>query len=149
RFLSLIAIGSSVAFVGFAVSPNIVFAVGFNCIINASLALLGPGIYVAFSLAIPARARATGFTPGSGLAIPGFLALPFIGWVADQWNIRVGMLVMVPLFIIGGLILRSTADLIDDDIAQVWRATAARSEALYQRRHGEADLLLVRGVDAG
>src|SRR5262249_23387773 len=28
RFLSLIAIGSSVAFVGFAVSPNIVFAVG-------------------------------------------------------------------------------------------------------------------------
>ncbi|HEY4332337.1 MAG TPA: ATP-binding cassette domain-containing protein, partial [Ilumatobacteraceae bacterium] len=46
-------------------------------------------------------------------------------------------------------ILRSVSNVIDDDIAQVWRAAAARSEALYQRRQGEADLLLVRGVNAG
>ena len=31
----------------------------------------------------------------------------------------------------------------------MWRAAAARSEALYQRRQGQTDLLLVRGVDAG
>jgi ABC-type branched-subunit amino acid transport system ATPase component len=57
--------------------------------------------------------------------------------------------VMVPLFIVGSLILRSVSGVIDSDIAQVWQATAARSEALYQRRQGQADLLLVRGVDAG
>ena len=39
--------------------------------------------------------------------------------------------------------------MIDADIAQVWASAAARSEALYQRRQGEADLLLVRGVSAG
>jgi ABC-type branched-subunit amino acid transport system ATPase component/MFS family permease len=149
RFLAAIAVGSSVVFAAFALSPNIVFAVGMNCAINAGLAALAPGIYVAFSLAIPPRARATGFTAGSLWAIPGLVVLPFIGWVGDHWGIRVGMLVMVPLFLTGSLILRSCASVINDDIAQVWRATAARSEALYQRRHGGADLLLVRGVDAG
>lgn len=149
RFLSWIAIGTSVLLVAFALSPNIATAIAFNCAISASLATLGPGILVAFSLAIPARARATGFSVASLWVIPGLVVLPLIGWVADKWNVRVGMLVMVPLFIIGSLILRSIADVIDADIAQVWRAAAARSEALYQRRAGESDLLLVRGVDAG
>jgi branched-chain amino acid transport system ATP-binding protein len=149
RFLSWIAIGTSVLLVAFALSPNIATAIAMNCAISASLATLGPGILVAFSLAIPARARATGFSVASLWVIPGLVVLPLIGWVADKWNVRVGMLVMVPLFIIGSLILRSIADVIDADIAQVWRAAAARSEALYQRRAGESDLLLVRGVDAG
>ena len=149
RFLSWIAIGTSVVLVAFALSPNIGTAIAMNCVISAALATLGPGILVAFSLAIPARARATGFSVASLWVIPGLIVLPLIGWVADKWNVRVGMLVMVPLFIIGSLILRSIADVIDADIAQVWRAAAARSEALYQRRAGESDLLLVRGVDAG
>ncbi|CAB4885302.1 unannotated protein [freshwater metagenome] len=148
-FLSRIAVGTSVVLVAFALAPNIGTAVAMNCVISAALATLGPGILVAFSLAIPPRARATGFSVASLWVIPGLLVLPIIGWVADKWNVRVGMLVMVPLFIIGSLILRSIANVIDADIAQVWRATAARSEALYQRRAGEADLLLVRGVDAG
>jgi branched-chain amino acid transport system ATP-binding protein len=149
RFLSWIAVCTSGVLVAFALSPNIATAVVMNCVISAALATLGPGILVAFSLAIPPRARATGFSVASLWVIPGLLVLPIIGWVADKWNVRVGMLVMVPLFIIGSLILRSIADVIDADIAQVWRATAARSEALYQRRAGETDLLLVRGVDAG
>ena len=149
RFLAKIAIATSAALVAFALAPNIATAVAMNCVISAALATLGPGILVAFSLAIPPRARATGFSIGSLWVIPGLLVLPIIGWVADKWSVRVGMLVMVPLFIIGALILRSISDVIDDDIAQVWRATATRSEALYQRRAGEADLLLVRAVDAG
>ena len=149
RFLSWIAISTSVLLVAFALAPNIGTAIAMNCAISATLATLGPGILVAFSLAIPARARATGFSVASLWVIPGLVVLPLIGWVADKWNVRVGMLVMVPLFIIGSLILRSIADVIDADIAQVWRAAAARSEALYQRRAGESDLLLVRGVDAG
>ena len=149
RFLATIALVTSIAFVAFALAPNVVVAVAINCVISASLATLGPGILVAFSLAIPPRARATGFSAASLWVIPGLLVLPFIGWVADKWNVRVGMLVMVPLFIIGSLVLRSVSNVINGDIAQVWQATAARSEALYQRRHGEADLLLVRGVDAG
>ena len=149
RFLAKVAIVTSVVAVGFALAPNIFVAVGVNCVISASLAILGPGILVALSLAIPPRARATGFSVASLWVIPGLIVLPIIGWISGHLGIRWGLLVLVPLFIIGSFILGSAASVIDADIAQVWRAAAARSEALYQRRQGQSDLLLVRGIDAG
>ena len=133
----------------FALSPNIVVAVAINCVISASLAVLAPAIFSGLSLAIPPRARATGFSVASLWVIPGLFVLPLIGWISDQVSIRVGMLVMIPLFIIGGLIQRTIGSVIMDDIAQVWQSAAARSEVLFDRRQGRAKLLLVRGVHAG
>ena len=149
RFISRVAILTSLASVAFALSPNVVVAVAVNCVISGTLAVVGPGILVALSLAIPARARATGFSVASLWVIPGLLILPLIGWISTQVGIRWGMLTLVPLFIIGSLILGTAQNTIDADIAQVWQASAARSEALYQRRRGEADLLLIRNLDAG
>jgi branched-chain amino acid transport system ATP-binding protein len=149
RFIARVAIGTSVASVGFAFAPNVVIAVALNCVISGTLAVVGPGILVALSLAIPSRARATGFSVASLWVIPGLLILPLIGWISSHVGIRVGMLTLVPLFIIGSLILGTAQNTIDGDIAQVWQASAARSEALYQRRRGEADLLLIRNLDAG
>ena len=144
--ISLIA---AVLAAGFALSPNVVVAVGINCVIAASLALLAPAIFAALSLAIPPRARATGFSVASLWIIPGLFVLPVIGWVADRISIRVGMLVMIPLFVIGSLIQRSIGNVITGDIAQVWQSAAARSEVLFDRRQGHAKLLLLRGVHAG
>ena len=149
RFVARVAVMTSVAAIGFALAPNIVVAVALNCVISATLAIVGPGILVALSLAIPARARATGFSVASLWVIPGLLILPLIGWISSHIGIRWGMLTLVPLFIIGSLILGSAQSTISRDIAQVWKSSAARSEALYQRRRGEADLLLLRGVNAG
>jgi len=149
RFVARVALLTSIAAIGFAVAPNIVVAVALNCVISATLAIVGPGILVALSLAIPARARATGFSVASLWVIPGLLILPLIGWISSHIGIRWGMLTLVPMFIIGSLILGSAKNTINADIAQVWKSSAARSEALYQRRRGEADLLLLRGVNAG
>ncbi len=149
RFLSRVALGAAVASAGFALAPNIVVAVALNCVISAALAVIAPGILATLSLAIPARARATGFSIASLWAIPGLLVLPLVGWVADTWTIRIGMLVMVPLFVIGSLILGTVSTTIVADVTQVWQSMAARSEALHQRRMGEAELLIVRNVDAG
>ncbi|MEN9802393.1 MAG: hypothetical protein RLZ37_1518 [Actinomycetota bacterium] len=133
----------------FALAPNIVLAVAVNCVISAALAVLAPAIFSGLSLAIPPRARATGFSVASLWVIPGLGVLPLIGWVADQFTIRIGMLVMIPLFIIGGLIQRSIGNVIMDDIAQVWQSAAARSEALYERQRGRSKLLVLRSVTAG
>ncbi len=133
----------------FALAPNIVFAVAINCVISAALAVLAPAIFSGLSLAIPPRARATGFSVASLWIIPGLGVLPLIGWVADQFTIRIGMLVMIPLFVIGGLIQRSIGNVIMDDIAQVWQSAAARSEALYERQRGRSKLLVLRSVTAG
>ncbi len=149
RFVASIALVTSVASAGFAFAPNVYVAVALNCVISASLAIIGPGVLAALSLAIPPRARATGFAIGSLWVIPGLAVLPVIGWVADNWTIEVGMLVMIPMFVIGSLMLRSVADVIDGDIAQVWQSAAARSSVLYDRRQGTTNLLLLRGVEAG
>ena len=149
RFVASIALVTSVATAGFAFAPNIYVAVALNCVISASLAIIGPGVLAALSLAIPPRARATGFAIGSLWVIPGLFVLPVIGWIADNWSIEIGMLVMIPMFVIGSLLLRSVADVIDADIAQVWQSAAARSEVLYDRRQGTTNLLLLKGVEAG
>jgi ABC-type branched-subunit amino acid transport system ATPase component/predicted MFS family arabinose efflux permease len=149
RFLASVSIGAGLASALFALSPNIVIAVAINCVVSASLAMIAPGILTSLSLAIPPRARSTGFSVASLWIIPGLAVLPLIGWIADTWSIRVGMLVMLPLFFVGSLVLRSTADVIDEDIAQVWQSAAARAEVLYDRRRGAASLLLLRGVSSG
>ena len=149
RFGARIAMATAVLSLGFAAAPNIVVAVAINSVISAALAVIGPSILVSLSLAIPARARATGFSVASLWVIPGLLVLPLIGWVSNHLGIRVGMMLLTPLFLIGAVILGSVGDVIAGDVAQVWKAAAARSEALVARRQGRADLLIVRGVDAG
>ena len=149
QFVATVALLTSVASAGFAFAPNVYIAVALNCVISASLAIIGPGVLAALSLAIPPRARATGFAIGSLWVIPGLFVLPVIGWVADNWTIEIGMLVMIPMFVIGSLLLRSVASVIDADIAQVWQSAAARSEVLYDRRQGTTNLLLLKGVEAG
>ena len=78
-----------------------------NAIITGALAMLAPGILAALSLAIPPRARSIGFSVASLWVIPGLLVLPIIGAIGDRWGIRWGMLVMVPIFLVGGLIIAS------------------------------------------
>lgn len=146
-FLSKSAFVVSVCLVVFALAPNIWVAVGANMIITGTLAIIGPGILACLSLAIPPRARSIGFSVASLWVIPGLLVLPVIGGIGDRYGIRQGMLVMVPLFFVGGLMIATTKRSIAADITQVWKATAARSEALLERREGRSKLLIVRDLE--
>ncbi len=147
RFLSHAAFVVSVALVVFALAPNVAVAVVANAVISATLAVLAPGILASLSLAIPARARSVGFSVASLWVIPGLLVLPVIGAIGDRFGLRQGMLLMVPIFFVGGLVIAQSRHVIAADIADVWRASAARSEVAYARRHGDSPLLLVRGLD--
>lgn len=157
RFLGLVTLGVAVLAVAFALSPAWFITIGeirlpwvsllINAMISGSLAFLIPGILAALSVAIPARARAMGFSMMSVFVIPGLVALPIIGALGDAWGIRVGMLLMVPMFAVGGFAIQSAGSLIERDIQDVWTGSAARSELLHQRREGVTKLLLVRGLD--
>lgn len=131
----------------FALSPNIWVAVAANGVITGSLAMLLPGILASLSLAIPPRARSLGFSVASLWVLPGLLILPAVGALGDAFGLRVGMTLLTPVFLIGGLVIASAGSLINADISQVWKAAAARSEALYERRQGNAPLVVVRGLD--
>ena len=147
RFLALVAVVASASAVVFALAPTVWLSVVANAVITASLAVLGPGILAALSLAIPPRARSVGFSVASLWVIPGLLILPVIGAIGDAWGVRQGMLLMTPVFLIGGLVISTAGRVIGNDITQVWATAAARSEVAYERRQGRSKLLLVRGLD--
>ncbi len=148
-FLSKVTIVVSAALVVFAAAPNVWVAIGAHSVITAAFAVIAPGVLATLSLCIPPRARSMGFAVASLWVIPGLVMLPVIGWVGDQFSLRWGMLLMVPIFLIGGLIISSSQQTISRDIAEVWAATAARSEVAFDRLQGDAPLLLARGVEVG
>ncbi|HEY5886423.1 MAG TPA: ATP-binding cassette domain-containing protein, partial [Acidimicrobiales bacterium] len=149
KFLSWISLAAAVLAAIFALAPNLVVAVLANAAITAGLAIVGPGILASLSLAIPPRTRSLGFSIASLWVLPGLAILPLIGAIGDAWGIRLGMLVMTPVFLVGGLIIASAGDLIGDDIRQVWRVAAARSEDLYERQHGNPRILIARELEVG
>src|SRR5258708_21519667 len=83
---------------------------------------------------------------GALWGMPGLIVLPIVGAVSDRIGIRAGMLIMTPVFVVGGLILAGSGRGLNQDILQVWTMAAARSEVLYQRRLGGGKLVLCRGL---
>ena len=147
RFLARLSCLVSALLVVFALAPWLPVSIITHGLITAALAALLPGILASLSLAIPVRARSMGFSVASLWFIPGLIALPIIGWVGDRWSIRLGMLLLVPIYLIGGLLISRAGSTIAGDIEQVWKAAAAQSEVAYERRQGRSKLLLVRGLD--
>jgi ABC-type branched-subunit amino acid transport system ATPase component/predicted MFS family arabinose efflux permease len=147
RFLAVVASFAAGLLVLFALVPNLWVTIVVNMAVTASLAAIGAGIYGSLSLAIPARTRSLGFSMGAIWVIPGLIILPIVGAIADDAGIRIGMLIMVPVFLVGGLILSTAGRVIDRDITQVRTLAAARSEVLFARRGGQVKLLLVRGLN--
>ena len=146
RVLGAAAAVACVTALIFAAAPNVLVAVAANCVIAASLVVVGPGVLSSLSLAIPPRARSMGFSIGALWILPGLLALPLIGWIGTNHGFRWGMAVMVPIFLIGGLVIASVGKVIDDDIAQVWTGAATRAQMLQERAAGKLPLLSVRGA---
>ena len=147
RFIAVVAFVTAALLAGFALSPYLWLGIVINMAIAGSLAIVGPGVFASLSLAIPARARSLGFAMGAIWVIPGLIVLPIVGAVADSISIQAGMLVLTPVFLIGGLVISTAGRVIERDIKQVWTMAAARSEVLYERRQGRVKLLLVRGLN--
>ncbi|MGH2685364.1 MAG: MFS transporter, partial [Actinomycetota bacterium] len=142
RMLSFVAVGIAGAWVLFSLAPTVWVAVLANVVISGLAALLAPGIYASLSLAIPPRARSLGFSMGSLFVLPGLIVLYVVGGIADRYGVRQGLLVMVPVFLIGAGILSSAGSFVKADISKVWTSTAAQAEVRRRRELGEVKLLL-------
>jgi branched-chain amino acid transport system ATP-binding protein len=143
---SLLAAGFAVLF---ALAPNVPIAFIGNAGIVASLAVVGPGVLSSLSLSIPARVRSVGFSIGALFVLPGLLVLPIVGAIGDAIGFRYGLLMLVPVFIIGGLIVASAGSLIGNDVRDVWTSMRTRTEMLRDRRDGKLPLLAVRDLHVG
>jgi ABC-type branched-subunit amino acid transport system ATPase component/MFS family permease len=143
---SLVAAGFAVLF---ALAPNVPVAFIGNAGIDASLAIVGPGVLASLSLAIPSRVRSVGFSIGALFVLPGFLVLPIVGALGDAVGFRYGLLILVPIFAIGGLIVASAGSLIEHDVRDVWTSMRTRNQMLMDRHAGRLPLLAVRELNVG
>jgi ABC-type branched-subunit amino acid transport system ATPase component len=147
--LAVAAVAASGFAVLFALAPSVPVAFFADAGIEASLAIVGPGVLAALSLAIPSRARSVGFSIGALFVLPGLVVIPVVGAIGDSVGFRYGMLILVPVFLIGGLVVASAGSLIDADVQNVWLSMRTRSQMLAARAGGELPLLSVRGLDVG
>jgi ABC-type branched-subunit amino acid transport system ATPase component len=147
--LAVAAVVASGFAVLFALAPSVPVAFFADAGIEASLAIVGPGVLAVLSLAIPARARSVGFSIGALFVVPGLVVIPVVGAIGDAVGFRYGMLILVPVFLIGGLVVASAGSLIEADVKDVWLSMHTRQEMLGARARGELPLLAVRGLDVG
>ncbi len=149
RMLAVAAVLASAFAVLFALAPNVPVAFFADSGIEASLAVVGPGVLAALSLAIPARARSVGFSIGALFVLPGLVVIPMVGAVGDAVGFRYGMLILVPVFLIGGLLVASAGSLIETDVHDVWLSMHTRQAMRAARARGELPLLAVADLVVG
>ena len=133
--------------VAFALAPTLPLAVVANVAATSVLGAITPGIASVLSLTLPPRARALGFSFLGLFALPGVFVLSIIGGVADDSGIRVGLLVLVPVFLFGCYLFAAGGHFVNGDIAKVRASAKARAEVAQAKAEGRQKLLVVRELD--
>ena len=110
RFLAAVTVVVAVAWVAFALAPDLPIAIGTNIIISGVLGLLVPGIYSVLSLALPPKVRAFGFAVAAVWIIPGLHPAADRGRARRHLRHPPGLLIAAPVFVVGGRDPRLGAD---------------------------------------
>ena len=117
RFVAIVGVIDGFVLVALAYSPYLWMAVLMNFILAASIGTLAPAFFALISIVAPPRVRAASFSTISVFGIPGIaIFLPLIGVVSDQFSIQASMVVLVPIAVTAGFILRSAAPFVMEDI---------------------------------
>jgi len=150
RVFRLFAVAATVVaagFVAFALAPVVGVAVAASWLVAFAGAAITPGLASVVSLVAPPRARSFSFSLFRIYALPGLLTLPITGLAGDAWGMRAGILVMVPVFLIGGYVLASAGTKVRADVAASQAAALAHAEFRAARGAAASKLLVARGLD--
>lgn len=133
KLLATAAVAAAGGIALMASSPN-VFGSMVGRVFFATVAVsLIPGIYAVGSLVLPARTRALGFSAAGIFGLPGVLFLPVAGGIGDAYGLRIGMLALIPVYLIGAFILGSSGNFVNADIAINQQATRDAAERAIDR----------------
>jgi hypothetical protein len=117
RFVAIVGVIDGFVLVALAYSPYLWMAVLMNFILSASIGTLAPAFFALISIVAPPRVRAASFSTISVFGIPGIaIFLPLIGQVSDHFSTQASMVVLVPIAVTAGFILRSAAPFVMEDI---------------------------------
>lgn len=126
-FVAIVGIATATLLAVQALSPaigGVVVAVGASWIRAFFNSMILPGLLTLGSLVLPANVRSLGFASASLFFAPGFIVAPLVGRIADQSGLQVGVLALLPVYLVGSFIMASAAKFIEKDIVRA-RAIAA------------------------
>jgi ABC-type branched-subunit amino acid transport system ATPase component len=154
RLIALTGIISAACLIGFAMAPNLGWAVGAHAAYLLASSWLVAGIYTVLSLVIPPRMLTLGFALstlwfqfGVGLIAPAGLSLA--GTVDGRWGFRAAIFLFAGLYVLGSAILHPSGDSLNAELARMRLTALADDEARRARREGRTKLLMVRSLDVG
>jgi ABC-type branched-subunit amino acid transport system ATPase component/MFS family permease len=147
RFLTIVGGFQILSLFLLVLTKNLFIVTTMNVVLAFVSSSTGPGLAAAFSLILPPRVRALGFTISNAFLIPAFLASPILGGIADSAGISVALIMACPIIGIGYYLVGSAGKFIASDINKVRTSTVAMSEVRASREAGRSKLLLVRDLD--
>ena len=130
-----------------AVAPFLPMVVGLNWALSFVNSIFMPAMGAITSLVIPPRARGFALSLAVIFVIPGLLIMPLGGILGDAYGLRIGILVMVPVYLLGAAIIMTAGPSVDADIRAAGAAAMAATESRESRKRGKAKLLVCRDVD--
>lgn len=143
----LLGAGSALAYLGLAFSPWLWLAIIISLPGAFAAALLDPAADTVLSMVVPARIRGLGLQTRVLFRIPGLFVTPLVVALAEQMSLRMGMLLFVPLLIVGSMIVASASIGVERDIRAARAASLAQEEVEQARRRGRSKMLVCRDLD--
>lgn len=116
---------ATLALAGMAFSPTLPIMAAFGLVFFFIAALFLPTIGTVVAMTLPARVRGMGFAMMAFWAIPGLLMLPIAGAIGDQFGLRWGMVVGLPLMTAGAMIIARGKHDLRRDIEAAFEAAMA------------------------
>lgn len=123
--LGLSGVIASVALVGVAMSPNLVIMTLCGLGFWFWVSLFVPGFATVLAMIVPARVRGMGFALLGLWALPGLIMLPIAGSIGDEYGLRWGMVVGLPLLAAGAVIVSRGKLHLRRDIEAAFQAAMA------------------------
>ena len=139
ELIRLAGILTAVFLAGIAVSPTLPLMVVVGLLFYFSASLFVPTAGTVIAMVVPPRVRGVGFAMLGLWALPGLFMLPVAAGIAEAYGDRWGMVVGLPLFVIGSFIIASGKTSLRRDIESAF--AAAMSAATVPAPSAETEVI--------
>jgi branched-chain amino acid transport system ATP-binding protein len=151
RVLTIYGIFTAVAalgYVGYAAQPPLIVLLVFNLFIAGGTALVGPALLAVYSQVVPPSVRTQGLQMTSLAAVPGILfGTGLMGLIRANYGNQTTFLVVVPFYLLGGIVFASAGGFFDIDRRSAIAASVAAEDWRQAKESGTAKLLVGRDID--
>ena len=130
-----------------ALIPNLLIMNMFSIVSGAMTAAIIPAEITILVMVVPPRIRGIGLTAATPLLLVGYAFIPVATAVLDNFGARAGLLMFVPVLVLGGFLYMSASGTIEQDMRTA-RANAMADEAVRKAKEsGRTKMLVIRDLD--